>query len=70
MLTAPATCPAAKVLSNHLTPKPIWTRETVPLTPIQPGEVKVDLANFDVKFQTKFFYVKFFFNDPAPETSC
>jgi hypothetical protein len=31
------------------------------LTLIQPGEVKVDLANFDVKFRTNFLYVGFFF---------
>jgi hypothetical protein len=36
------------------------------LTLIQPGEVKVDLANFDVKFRTKFFYVGFFLNWPIP----
>ncbi len=30
------------------------------LTLIQPGEVIVDLANFDVKFRTKFSYVGFF----------
>jgi hypothetical protein len=27
---------------------------------IEPGYVKVDLANFDVKFQAKFVYVRFF----------
>jgi hypothetical protein len=31
------------------------------LTLIQPGEVKIDLANFDVKFRTKFLYVRLFF---------
>ncbi len=31
------------------------------LTLIQPGEVKTDLANFDVKFRTKFLYVRFFY---------
>ncbi len=31
------------------------------LTLIQPGEVKIDLANFDVKFWTKFLYFKLFF---------
>jgi hypothetical protein len=31
------------------------------LTLIQPGEVKVDLVIFDVKFQTKFLYIGFFF---------
>jgi hypothetical protein len=30
------------------------------LTLIQPGEVKVDFVNFDVKFRTKFLYVGFF----------
>jgi hypothetical protein len=35
-------------------------RPIAPLTLIQPGKVKVDLANFDVKFQTKFLYVGFF----------
>ncbi len=40
------------------------------LTLIQPGKVKVDLANFDVKFQTKFLYIRFFFIWPIPpETS-
>jgi hypothetical protein len=33
------------------------------LTLIQPGEVKIDLANFDVKFRTKFLYVRFFLFD-------
>ncbi len=33
------------------------------LTLIQPGKVKVDLANFDVKFQTKFLYIRFFLFD-------
>jgi hypothetical protein len=32
------------------------------LSLIQPGEVKVDLANFDVKFRTKFLYVGFLKN--------
>jgi hypothetical protein len=33
-------------------------------TLIQPGEVKIDLANFDVKFRTKFFlYLYIFFLD-------
>ncbi len=41
------------------------------LTLIQPGEVKIDLANFDVKFRTKFLYVRLFFIWPIPaETSC
>jgi hypothetical protein len=31
------------------------------LTLIQPGEVKVDLANFDVKFWAKFLYNVSFF---------
>ncbi len=30
------------------------------LTLILLGEVKVDLANFDVKFQKKFLYIRFF----------
>jgi hypothetical protein len=29
------------------------------LTPLQPGQVKVDPANFDVKFRTNFLYVRF-----------
>ncbi len=33
------------------------------LTLIQSGKVKVDLANFDVKFRTKFFYVFWIFFD-------
>jgi hypothetical protein len=33
------------------------------LTLIQSGKVKVDLANFDVKFRTKFFYVFWIFSD-------
>ncbi len=41
------------------------------LTLIQPGEVIVDLANFGVKFRTKFSYVGFFLNWPFPaEMSC
>ncbi len=41
------------------------------LSLIQPGEVKVDLANFDVKLRTKFLYVGFFKNLPIPtEMSC
>jgi hypothetical protein len=41
------------------------------LTLIQQGQVKVDLANFDIKFRTKFLYVGFFKNWPIPaETSC
>jgi hypothetical protein len=31
-----------------------------PLALIQLGKVKVDLANFDVKFRTKLFYVGIF----------
>jgi hypothetical protein len=31
-----------------------------PLTLILPGEVKVALANFDVKFRTKLLYFEFF----------
>jgi hypothetical protein len=31
------------------------------LTLIQPGEVKVDHANFDVKFRTKFQNIRLFF---------
>jgi hypothetical protein len=33
-----------------------------PLTLIVPGEVKVDLANFDTKFWTKFSYIRFLNN--------
>jgi hypothetical protein len=33
------------------------------LTLIQPGEVKVDLANFHIKIQTKFLYAGFFLID-------
>jgi hypothetical protein len=41
------------------------------LTLILPGEVKVHLANFDVKFRTKFLYTGFFQNWLIPaETSC
>jgi ACR3 family arsenite efflux pump ArsB len=41
------------------------------LTLILPGMVKVDLANFDIKFQTKFLYIGFFQNLPIPaETAC
>ncbi len=29
------------------------------LTLILPGEVKVDLSDFDIKFQTKFLYIGF-----------
>jgi hypothetical protein len=37
------------------------------LTLIQPGEVKAGLANFDVKFQTKFVYTYRIFTDfPDP----
>jgi hypothetical protein len=32
----------------------------ISLTLIQPSEVKIDLANFDFKFRTKFLYVRFF----------
>ncbi len=37
---------------------------------IQPGEVKLDLANIDVKFRLKFLYDVLFFIWPIPaETS-
>ncbi len=36
------------------------------LTLILPGEVKVDLANFDVKFWTKFLNIGFLCNFPIP----
>jgi hypothetical protein len=35
------------------------------LTLIQPGEVKVDLGNFDIKFRTKFLYIRLFFILPT-----
>ncbi len=48
-----------KHLSKSSTYSAIWINLKIrckyfTLTPIQPGEVKVDLANFDVKFWTKF----------------
>jgi hypothetical protein len=52
---APQLCHRLTSLSTQLN-----FRWTIPLTLIQLGEVKVDLANFDVKFRTKFLYVRFF----------
>ncbi len=51
----------------------VWARtyDAELLTLIQPGEVIVDLANFDVIFRKKFSYVGFFKNYPIPaEMSC
>jgi hypothetical protein len=46
--------------------KPILEFLLQQLTLIQPGEVKVDLANFDVEFRAKFLYNVLFFIWPIP----
>jgi hypothetical protein len=45
-------------INRFLHPKGL-ERTLTGLTLIQLGEVKVNLANFDVKFRTKLFYVGF-----------